>query len=74
MNDCAESQTKICKAHINDCYMHLATSLNRCRSAEQSTLKRNIINMLDKTKLLIEGKYKEENNSVEESEKDSNAD
>lgn len=52
-NNCAESQTRYCKAYIADCYGRLASSLNTCRSAEQEILKNNILDMLDRIKTLI---------------------
>ena len=53
MNDCAESQTKVCSAHIKDCYGRVAMSYNKCKSSERDILKKNICEMLDKFKDLL---------------------
>lgn len=69
MNDCAESQTRICKAYISDCYGHLAKSVNACKCAERVVLKKNVYDMLDRVKALLNNDVsKEETDSIDETE------
>lgn len=66
MNDCLEIQTGACKVYITDCYDRLITSYNDCIFNERPILKKNIFDMLDKVKLLIDNKKLEnENDTVE---------
>lgn len=53
MNNCAEIQTRACKAYISDCYGRLADAHNKCNSAERSILRKNIFDMLDRVKALL---------------------
>ena len=55
MNNCAESQTKYCRAFIGDMYSHLARALNQCKSDERDILIKNILSMLDKVKDKVNG-------------------
>lgn len=55
MYDCANSQTKICKAYISDCYGNISKAYNGCNVSERPMLKRNIYDMLDRVKQLIDG-------------------
>lgn len=67
--NCAESQTRICKAYIADCYGHLATSFNSCKSAERQALKNNVFSMLDRIKTLLDNKpLNDDTNSANEAE------
>lgn len=71
MNNCAESQTKVCKAYISDCYGHLARSVNVCISAERQILKKNIFDMFDRMKMLLNNEtFEDENNSAENTEEE----
>lgn len=58
MNNCAESQTKVCKAYMTDMYVNILKSYTRCVPNERYILKANILEMLDKTKTLIENQSK----------------
>jgi len=53
MKTCADRQTKICRAYIGDCYFHLARAYNECNGAERQILKKNINDMLDRVKSLL---------------------
>ena len=64
MNDCAETQTRVCKAYVADCYGRLAESYNKCKPEERYILKKNIFDMLDRIKLLLDKDNKIENNSA----------
>ena len=50
---CLESQRRVCKAYITDCYSHLAKSYHKCNAEEREALKMDIVEMLDKVKQLI---------------------
>lgn len=61
--------TRYAKAYSADYYSKLSEIYNRCQSAERKILKKNIFDMLDRIKSLLDNeKPKEENNSVEETE------
>lgn len=63
LKNCAENQTRICKAYIVDCYGHIANAFNTCKNAEREILKNNIFDMLDRIKILLNNyNAKDENN------------
>lgn len=66
MNDCSESQTRVCKAYIADCYGHIAMAYNTCKSGERQILKKNIFDMLDRIKMRLNNEIpKIENINIE---------
>lgn len=68
MSKYAENQTRVCKAYVADCYKHLANSLNACNRTDRIILKKSIFDMLDRTKVLLNGKSPvEETSSVVQS-------
>lgn len=73
MNNCAESQTRVCKAYITDCYSHLANSYNICKSGERQILKKNIFDMLDRMKSLLNNENPAEDDSSDEDETENNS-
>ena len=55
MNSCAESKTKEAKAYTSDYYSKIAKCYNQCKHGERDILRKNIIDMLDRVKELLEG-------------------
>lgn len=73
--NCSESMTRVCKAYATDFYSHIADAYNKCKSGDRQILKKNIFDILDRMKYLLDNKniiedeedYDDEieNNSVE---------
>lgn len=72
MKNCAESMARYAKAYSADYYSKLSEIYNRCNSAERQILKKNIFDMLDRMKSLLDNEKsnkeisEEDNNPVEE--------
>jgi len=55
MNNCAETQTKVCKAFAYDFYMQLSKSFKVCAPGERDALRKNVIDILESITAKVSG-------------------